>query len=73
MYYFYMKFFKAKLKELRKNNFLTQAQLAKQLCVSKQTIAKWEEAKQEPTLKSLIKLCKFFDVRLHDLIGVDED
>ena len=70
---FYMLYFKQKLKVLRQSKLLSQAELAQKICASRQTIAKWELAMQEPSLKSLKKLCKFFNIRLDELIGTFEE
>lgn len=65
--------FKEKLKSLRKEKNLGQIELAKELGVSKGTISLWENGLREPTMSSLIRIAKFFDVSIDFLIGTTED
>ncbi|MDW7683414.1 MAG: helix-turn-helix transcriptional regulator [Bacillota bacterium] len=51
-----------RLKRLRKEKGLTQAQLAGTLGLSKSAIIQYENNKREPNFDALIKLEKFFDV-----------
>lgn len=64
--------FKDKLKELRKNNGLTQEELAKEFFVSRTLISKYESGAIYPTKENAEKLAKFFNVNLSDLIDNDE-
>ena len=59
--------FKGRVLELRKNNKLTQEQLAKKVSVSKQTISKWELGKCKPGIEKLKKLSKVFNVNIEVL------
>ena len=68
-----MQTFKKNLKVLRQSRHLSPKKLAKSICVSTQTLKNWELANEEPNLTDLIKLCKFFNVRLDDLIGTFEE
>ena len=61
-----------KIKRLRKENNLSQEQLAEKLNVSRQAISKWEANKAYPDIENLILLRKIFDVTLDDLI-IDEN
>ncbi len=60
------------LKELRKYHKYTQADLAKQLKVSQQTIAKWESGKTEPTLANLRDLALCLSTSVDELLGEDK-
>lgn len=51
-----------KLKELRKKAGLTQEQLAEQLNVSRQAIAKWESGSGLPDIENLVNISRFFHV-----------
>ena len=44
----------------RKKNMLTQEELAEKLCVSRQTITKWENGVITPSLEYLIDLSHIF-------------
>ena len=56
--------FSERLKELRKEKRLSQAQLAKELDVSDATVAMWEIDKRMPSIEIAVALGKFFDVSL---------
>ena len=61
--------FKIRLKELRIENNVTQAQLAKRLNMSKMAISHWEKGNSEPSIEQLKILATFFDVSVDYLIG----
>lgn len=68
--------FRKNIKYLRKQNGLTQKQLATLLGVSEQTIYNWEredspDVKGSPTLKTIFKLREIFSVSLDDLFLTD--
>ena len=56
------------IKSLRKQNHMTQDDLAKKLNVSRQTISKWESHKTEPDIQTLSELSKIFHVSIDELI-----
>lgn len=60
---------KAKIKELRKQHGWTQAELAKKLSVSQQTIGSWEVGRAEPNSDALTKLAQLFNVTTDYLLG----
>ena len=64
--------FGKRLKELRREAGMTQAQLAALLLVSKTTICQWETSKQEPSLEDVVQLAKIFDVSCDYLLGMQE-
>lgn len=49
------------IKDLRKRLILSQAELAKLLGVSIQSINRWEKGKHEPTIKIKRKLVSYFE------------
>ena len=57
------------LKELRKNEKLTQTDIAKILNVAKSTYCGYELGSSEPTLETLIKLADYYGVSLDYLVG----
>ena len=59
--------FKEKLKHLRMQKGLTQAQLAEKLFVSRSTVAKWENGLGLPNPESMSILESFFGVSTEDL------
>lgn len=64
--------FNEKLLELRKQNGLTQEQLASALYVSRTAISKWESGRGYPNIDSLRAIAKFFGVTLDELLSADE-
>ena len=60
-----------KIQELRKQNNLSQEQLAEKLNVARQTISKWELGETSPDLSEAKKISKIFNVSLDDLTNND--
>ncbi|MCT2347146.1 helix-turn-helix domain-containing protein [Niallia taxi] len=64
---------KNRLKELRKKNKLTQADVAKFLDISESAYGYYEQGRNEPSLSSITKLSKKYGVTTSFLLGeVDE-
>ena len=61
-----------KITYFRKKNMLTQEELAEKLCVSRQTITKWENGLISPSLEYLIDLSQIFSVTIDSLIKDDD-
>lgn len=61
------------LRNRRKENNLTQEQIAEKIYVSRQTISNWENGKSYPDLKSLILLSDIYNVSLDQLVRGDLD
>lgn len=57
-----------RLKELRKKEGLTQEQLAEELNVSRQAIAKWESGKGSPDIENLKNISVYFHVSIDYLV-----
>jgi len=64
--------FHEKLQQLRKQNQLTQEQLAEQLYVSRTAVSKWESGKGYPNIQSLKCISKLFSVTIDQLLSSDE-
>ena len=64
--------FQIRLKELRKERGLSQAQLAEELGFSRVNISDWEWKGMEPSFDTVIKIAKFFDVSIDYLFGVED-
>lgn len=64
--------FHEKLQQLRKQNGLTQEQLAERLFVSRTAVSKWESGRGYPNLESLKDISKLFSVSIDDLLSNDE-
>ena len=62
-----------KLKELRLEKGLTQKQVAEQLGISSTCYSGYEQGYREPDLKTLIKICRFFDISSDYLLGLKDE
>ena len=60
------------LQQLRKQNNLTQEQLAERLFVSRTAVSKWEGGKGYPNIDSLKSISKLFSVTIDALLSGEE-
>ena len=60
--------FNEKLVMLRKQNNLSQEQLAEQLNVARQTVSKWELGETTTEMDKLIKMSEIFKISLDELM-----
>lgn len=60
-----------RVKELRRQNDLTQEQLAELLGISRQSIIALENGRYMPSLPLACEIAKFFDVALDQLLSLD--
>lgn len=58
-----------KILELRKNNKMSQEELAEKIGVSRQTISNWELGETAPDLKQAKELSKILNISLDELVG----
>ena len=59
------------LVKIRKDNNLSQEQLAESLGVSRQAISKWESGVAYPEMEKIIQLCNKFELNIDDLLPDD--
>ena len=64
--------FAQNLKELRKENKLSQGDVAKKSDVTQQCVSEWEKGSMEPTLSNLWRLADLFDISIDALVGRTE-
>ena len=64
--------FNEKLQKLRKEQNLTQEELAEKLFVSRTAISKWESGRGYPSIDSLKVIAKYFHITIDELIGNEE-
>ena len=62
-----------RLKELRKEKDLTQAQLAKALNINSVTYLHYEKEQREPPLSLLLDIARFFEVSTDYLLGLEDE
>lgn len=59
------------LYNLRKLHKLSQEQVAEQLGVSRQAVAKWEAGETVPDIHNCVALARLYDVSVDDLVNYD--
>lgn len=59
------------LQYLRKQNNITQEQLAEQLEVSRQSVSKWESSASFPEMEKLLQICSMFHCNMDTLMQGD--
>ncbi len=64
-------YFAYNLKKIRKENNLSQEQLADELGVSRQAVSKWESGIAYPEMNKIIALCDKFNLNMDDLLSKD--
>ena len=64
--------FDTRLQQLRRKNNLTQSDIAKVLGLKPTAISNYESKRNEPSIKNLIALSRFFDVSCDYLLGVTD-
>ena len=57
--------------ELRKQNGMTQAELAERLNYSDKAVSKWERGESQPDVVTLAQLAELFHVSVDTLLGID--
>lgn len=60
-----------RLQQLRKNNNLSQEELAEKIGVSRQAVSKWERGEASPDTDNLILLSRLYRMSLDDLLRTD--
>lgn len=65
--------FAERLKTLRKQVKLTQAQIAEKLNISQQAYASWERGVKKPTQDNLVKIAQILNVSIDYLVGNSDE
>lgn len=65
--------FHEKLMLLRSQHKLSQEELAEQIGISRQAVAKWETGKAVPDISNLIQLSKIFNISIDRLVKEEEN
>ncbi|TPR39897.1 XRE family transcriptional regulator [Apilactobacillus micheneri] len=60
------------LKKIRKQNGLTQEELAERIYSSYQSVSNWERDKSSPNIETLIIIAKEFNISIDDLLALDK-
>ena len=67
-----MSVFSQKIKELRLDKNLSQNKLAQTLGLSNKTISHYESGYCEPSLDTLINICRHFNISADYLLGLED-
>lgn len=62
---------KDNLKKLRKDNNLSQEDLAEKLNVSRQSVSKWEQGLAYPEMDKVIQICNMFNLNIDEFLNQD--
>ena len=62
-----------KISKYRKNNNLTQDDLAEKLFVTRQLVSKWENGNGIPSIDVLLELSKIFNVTFEDILCLNDE
>lgn len=62
--------FQTRLKELRKEDGVTQKALAAAISTTSDCIGFWENGRSEPSISEIIALAKYFGVTTDYLLGI---
>lgn len=65
--------FSERIKTQRKNLGMTQADVAKKLFVTRQTVSSWENGKSYPDLDMLVKISDVYKVSVDSLLREDNE
>ena len=57
------------IKSLRKENSLTQREVAERLNVSEKTVSKWETGNGMPEVSIMLPLCKLFGISINEILS----
>ena len=59
------------LKRIRKENNLSQEQLAEKLNVTRQAVSKWESGISYPEMDKVMQICQLFNLNINELVHED--
>ncbi len=61
-----------RLRGLREDRDLTQAEVAEYLHMAQNTYSQYERGKREIPVSALVKLCRFYQVSMDEVVGLVE-
>ena len=64
--------YQQKIRDLREDHDMTQAQIAMLLGTTRNQVGKYERGEQEMNIKHLITLCNFYKVSADYILGLPE-
>ncbi|MDE7071128.1 MAG: helix-turn-helix domain-containing protein [Clostridia bacterium] len=63
--------FSTRLKDLRKENSLSQSEVAQKLGIPPSTYANWEQGRREPSIADIYNIIKCMNIDANDLFDID--
>lgn len=63
----------SKIIKYRKEQNLTQDDIAEKLFVSRQLVSKWENGTEVPSIDVLLELCKLFEITFKELLCLNDE
>lgn len=67
-----MKIFGERVKQVLKEQGITQKKMAEELCVQPSTLCEWLKDHNEPSMQSVVDIAKFLGVSTDFLLGLKE-
>ncbi len=64
--------FTTRLKELRKDMSLTQAELAEKLGIPSSTYANWKQGRREPSIGEIYNIIECLNIQANDLFNTED-
>jgi len=68
-----MDIFEVRLRELRKEKGITQKELANAINTTDDSVYSWEKGRSQPSIDSIRKICRYFDITSDYLLGLEEE
>lgn len=65
--------FNERIREARQQCGLTQKQVAEKLGITDNALCQYEKGVREPSISTIIELCKLYDVSADYLLGLTDD
>lgn len=65
--------FGQRIKEIRQERGLTQAQFAELISTTQSTVGKYEREELQPNVETIVKICKLFEVSADYLFGLADN
>ena len=64
--------FSTRLKDLRKENSLSQSEVAQKLGIPPSTYANWEQGRREPSIGEIYNIIECLNIQANDLFNTED-
>ncbi len=65
--------FGQRIQEIRQEKGFTQTQFAELLSTTQSTVGKYEREELQPSVETIVKICKLFEVSADYLLGLEDN